>query len=77
MVRHAGSAEEMVVTRRLLVPEVGAAGSRFREERAVRQGISGIDGHGGRFLGGTVVRPVAAGHAEACARLRRRRQGHR
>src|SRR6202171_4631623 len=66
----------MVGARRLLVSEGGAAGSRFCEERAVRQGVPRIDGYGRRFLGRAVVRAVAARDAEARARLRRCRQGH-
>src|SRR4029453_9299459 len=66
----------MVVARRLLVPEDGIAGSGLREERAIRQGVPGIDGHGAGFLGRAVVRTIAPRHAEARPRLRRPQQGH-
>ena len=36
-----------------------------------------VDGHRQGLLGRAVLCPAAAGHAEARARLRRRRQGHR
>ena len=76
VVRAARRAEEMVVARRLFLPQGGAERSELPQERAVRGRLPDVDGDGVGFLGRAVLRAADARHAEARPRLRGRRQGH-
>ena len=59
--------EEVVGARRLFLRQVRAERPELPEQRALRQGVPAVDGHGRRLLGRAVLRPAAAGRAEARA----------
>ena len=72
MVCTAGCAAKVVGSRRLFGAQGRGAGSGICQERALRGGLSEIDGDREGFLGGARLCGAAARHAEARARLRRR-----
>ena len=77
VVRQAGRAGQVVVARRLFLPEGRGRRPGLPRQPALRQDLPGIDGHREGLLGRAELRPAAAGVAEALPRLCRRRQGHR
>src|SRR5258708_32238813 len=77
MVLRQGCAEEVVGAGRLFLRQVRAERPDLPGQRAVRRGVSEVDGNGRRLLGRTLLCAAFAGRTEARARLRGGGQGHR